>query len=258
MRDILTVAGCTLRRYSKKPLALVIFLFAPLLLFIFITGSSMESYISDVEGVPGGTCLTNSFISPAGGVKTADRECLVFMLMCLYYFAVVSCVSVTDDLKTGLSSRFKASPVGPAKNILGKAIGNVTLLFGYSAVLVLIGRFLFGIQFGSRPAVTAAALLLFCVIVNSLGILLSGLVRNIYVTCVFVFCLNFPMMFVVMYKIFAPIKMTPLFSFLNTVSLHNYAYNAIMNAGWSGLLPLLAIAVVIVPLSLLVGREVLK
>lgn len=66
------------------------------------------------------------------------------------------------------------------------------------------------------------------------------------------------MMYVVMYKILAPVKITPFFSCLSAVSLHDYAEKAMVGASPSGLVPLLIIAAVITPLSLIVGRWTLK
>jgi hypothetical protein len=258
MSDIITVASFTLRRYVRKPLAIVLFIFAPLLLFAFISGSTMNSFVSDVKSVPGGTSLVNSFIAPEGGLETADRECIVFMLMTLFYFAVLSCQSVTGDFKNGINTRFKACPAGALKNIIGKSAGSFVLLFGFSILNLILGKLIFGVNFGSNMIITIATLFLYCIITNSFGILLSAFIRNIYVCCVLDFFINFPMMFVVMYKIFSPIKITPMFSFLSAISIHNYAFNAIVTTEWSALLPLLAIAAVITPLSLLVGRRVLR
>lgn len=258
MRDIMNVAFYTLHRYIKKPLAIAIFLVAPVLMFIFLSGSSVQYFTPDVKAIPGATCLKNSFVSPADGIKTTDKECIVFMLMYLFYFAVLSCHSVTADLKNGLNTRFKASPVSPFKNILGKSIGNLVLMFGFAVVCVLIGRFVFGVNFGTNYSITLFTLFVFCIITNSLGILLSGFIRNIYVCGILDFALNFPMMFIVMEKIFSPLKVTSFFQIMDTLSLHSYAFNAIVKASAQAVLPLLAIAAVITPLSLLVGRRVLK
>lgn len=258
MEDILTIASYTLRRYARKPLVVVLFLGAPLLLFAFLSGSTTPSYITAVKSAPGVSCLKNSFIAPVGGMKTTDRECIAFMLMLLFYFAVASCSSVTNDFENGLNARFKSTPAGCLNNIIGKALGNLALMFGFSVVLIILGKFLFSVSFGANDAVTVAALFLFCVITNSFGILLSGFIRNIYVCCVLDFCVNFPMMYVVMYKILAPVKITPFFSCLSAFSLHNYAENAMVGASPSGLVPLLVIAAVITPMSLIVGRWALK
>lgn len=258
MNDIITVAGYTLRRYIKNPFAIVLFLVAPILIFAFISGSTIQNFIPNIKSFPGGSCLQNNFVSPPEGMKTTDKECIVFMLMYLFYFAVLSCHSVTTDLKNGLNARFKASPVGPYKNILGKSIGNLILILGFTAVTVIAGQFVFGINFGSNFAATFCALFLFCLITNSFGILLSLFIRNVYVCGILIFAIDFPMMFIVMHKIFSPMNLTPLFKFMDIISLHSHAIDIIVTAGAEGLLPLLIIAAVITPLSLVAGRWVLK
>ncbi|HEX2937583.1 MAG TPA: ABC transporter permease [Ruminiclostridium sp.] len=257
MKDILIIAGCTLRRYIKNPIALVLFLGAPILVFAFLTGSGIENYFPDVKGFPG-TCLQNSYVAPLGGLRTVDKECIIFMLMLIFYFAVLSFHAVTSDLKNGLSDRIKAAPTGPMKIVAGKFIGSFILILSFLTVILLTGKFLFQINFGSNFLVTCTALFLFCLITNSLGFIFAGFVRNIYVCFVLDFCIDFPMMFSVMTKSLSPSKMPPLFTFLLKISLHNYVLDAVLNAGIPYLTPILLVAAVTVPLSFIAGRWVLR
>ncbi len=99
---------------------------------------------------------------------------MTVMMMTLIYGAVF----LTIEKQSGMLRRQTLAPLGRGRVILAKLLGRLMLAALQIALLVAVGRFLFGVSWGGSPAGLALLLASYASAVAGLSTLLGAIVRN--------------------------------------------------------------------------------
>jgi len=95
-------------------------------------------------------------------------------MMTLIYGAVF----LTLERRSGMLRRQATAPLSRRQVFLGKLLGRLLIALAQIVVLVVAGRFLFGVSWGSSPSGLALLLLAYAAAVGSLSTLLGATLRT--------------------------------------------------------------------------------
>lgn len=266
MNSIMTTAYYTVLKYIRKPLACAAFILAPIIITFTLTGSVDYKYTEGKNIIQSQSNIENIIINPKQEILSVnDKVSLASMLIFLFYGSILSSHSIIYDLKNGVNQRLKSSPLSTMENILGKTIGNISVMAIFAAVLLMIAKYAFNVNLNGNIFIIIAAFMLFLIIVNGFGIIVTAFARNIYLCALASFALNFFMTFPVFVGTFSPAKISGILGFINKLSMHNYVVKAIMGNVMqdrlmvrNSLIVLLIASIVVGGLSLIAGRKVLE
>lgn len=87
--------------------------------------------------------------------------------------AMMTSISITREKETGTMEVLMVSPLKPVQIILGKVLPYLLLSFTIANVVLLLGRFVFGVPIEGNLLLLEAMILLFIITALSLGILIS-------------------------------------------------------------------------------------
>lgn len=269
MKNIATITYYTILKYVRNPIALIVFILAPILITFTLTGSSDYKFtqnINKAQTIQINENLKNNIINPEQGVlNTSDKVCTAVIMLFLFYVAVLSSHSILYDLKNGINQRLNASPVTTMEKLLGKSLGNISLMAIYAIILIIITKYAFGIKWSGNIFIIFTSLLLIIIMGNSFGIIITGLSKNIYICALCAFIINYLSVYTVFIYSYSPLKLTGVVAFVNKYSFHNYTLKAIMGTAAnnarlisSSLLILLGMSLAFTAASLVIGKKVLE
>jgi ABC-type multidrug transport system permease subunit len=123
----------------------------------------------DVSTAGMGRPVPRGFAQSVPGMLT-----MTVLMMTVIYGGVF----LTTEKRSGMLTRQVALPVTRQQIVLGKLSGRFLLAALQIAMLVLAGRFLFGISFGSSPAALMLLLASYALAVAGLAVLLGAVLRT--------------------------------------------------------------------------------
>lgn len=265
MKNIITIASYSFLRYLKNPLSICIFILAPVIMYAYVMGSSTSSnsYVAPVIEQNADSVNNNIIIQDKNIVQKNDKLCVIYTVLFLFYFAILSAHSISSDSNNGLLKRTISASATITQTLLGKLLGNIILMYIFVVVLIGISKFIFEFSWGTNMVLTAFALFIFTIIVNNFGLIISAISKNLYLCTIIVAGINFAMSFTVFYGIYAPIKLPHAITTLQKYSLHNYMIKAIVEEGnidcyFRQIIVLIIVAVVTGILGLIFGRRAFR
>lgn len=161
--------------------------------------------------------------------STKDMASVACLLIFIFYGALLGSDSVISELKKKTFIRLKCAPVTPFGNFAGKLLGNVAFMFVCTVIDCLAASLIFHLNLNGNILPMLAALAIFLVIVNSLGILLAGITKNIYLCGLLTFALNYFFVYPVTANAFAPGTNT-IYDISRFISPQYYTYHAVMGS----------------------------
>ena len=112
---------------------------------------------------------------PSGAAQSVPGiMTFVVLMMTLIYGAVF----LTLERRSGMLRRQATAPLSRRQVFLGKLLGRLLIALAQIVVLVVAGRFLFGVSWGSSPSGLALLLLAYAAAVGSLSTLLGATLRT--------------------------------------------------------------------------------
>lgn len=102
---------------------------------------------------------------------------LVLMMIC----AILTSITITREKETGTLEQILTTPILPAQLIAGKVLPYIVLAAFDAALILAIGRFVFGVPMAGSWIALSAYCLLFIVIALSVGLLISALAGSLRV-----------------------------------------------------------------------------
>jgi ABC-2 type transport system permease protein len=99
---------------------------------------------------------------------------VLMMMIC----ALLTSVTIAREKETGTLEEILVAPVRPFELIIGKVTPYVVLASMDALLILLVGRFWFGIPFRGSPLLVAGFSLIYLLSALSLGVLISTLARN--------------------------------------------------------------------------------
>lgn|GEM_PF-3016107 len=185
MESILATARYTIIKFIRNPLAVIAFIAAPLLITYMLTGSidnNLSTNLTKAQVEQSKANLENNIINPnETAVSTNDKAAMASIILFIFYGAVLSANFIIHDLKNGINDRLKSMPTTTIKILLGKSIGNMGAMGIFAFILILITTYFFNINWGENKLILFTAMVLFLIIENSFGIIITGLSKNIYI-----------------------------------------------------------------------------
>lgn len=269
--NIFTIAYYTAIKYFRNAVTLIVFILVPIFMVLTLTGSDEVKYYNNISNK---TAAVSS-VSNTKNIKYKNnldvtvvthgneeisknsKISIVVILLLLFYGSLLNSYSMINDFNGNTYLRLKISPASMFENIIGKSLGNFSVLAICTAVLVIITNLFFKVQWGNNILVTVMSLILYLVIVCSVGIILPMLSKNIFICALMCFAVNFTMVFPIFVEIFSPVKNNILQN-ISTFSFHNYAVKAIINGTANSIILLTVITAAMFCISLLSGRRLLK
>lgn len=196
--------------------------------------------------------------------STKDMASISCLLIFFFYGALLGSNSIINELNKNTCIRLRCAPLKYIEDFTGKLLGNASVMFVCTIISAIAADFIFKVNLNGNILILILVTILFLIIVNSLGILLAGLTKNIYLCGLFTFALNYFMVYPITAKAFTPGKGTA-FDIARFVSPHYYTYQAVMGsiypntADVQGSIAILALmALLLCSASWLVGRRVRK
>ena len=268
---ILSIAYFTAIKYIRNPLALLAFIAAPIVIIFVLTGSTEFGVLDlsqdnmSLAQAQNESNLKVTIIEANGALRVKDKVSMASMFIFLFYGSLLTSYSIISDLKKNTHLRFKASPIRFIENFIGKSLGHILIMAISTLVIFIITKFVLEVNWNGNIFIILLTFLLFLTIVNSFGIIITGFTRNIYISALATFAVNFTMIFGSMSEAFTPIDKSSVIHYFMKFSIQNYAlktlYGSIMKDTvlmQNSLLVLALIAVGMIILSYAIGRRVLK
>ena len=255
--EILTIAYYTAIKYLRNPLVMIAYIFSPVVMAFFLTGTVENKFIDTVKA----TSIGNSNLQVTMIQSNLNNKiAIVCLILFLFYGCILCSYTVISDFKNNTNLRFKCSPVNFMANIIGKSLGNIGVLSICTLMSVLIIKYGFNVNFGSNIPLLILVLLIYLFIINGLGIIFANFCKNIYICALLSFAFNFTMVFPVMVDTYSPIN-SKIIENISKFSIHNYVVKAIYGiinmdaySTRSAIIILSAITFVICCLALIAGR----
>lgn len=271
--NVLSIAYYTSIKYFRNVVTIIAFILVPLFMVLILTGSTEMKYFDNnkaitvtssvekskaVQGIKNTSNLAVTIVTPTAEVMGKNNKVsIAVVILFLFYASLLTSYSIINDFKSNTHLRLKTSPTAFFENILGKSLGNIMVTATCAIILVFATKFAFNVSWGKNIFVTMIALLLFLIIINSFGILITTLSKNIFICALICFAFNFTMIFPVFVETYAPVKSDAL-QVISKFSLHRYAIEAIINGTSNSIIMLALITAFMFCLSLLAGRRLLK
>jgi ABC-2 type transport system permease protein len=112
--------------------------------------------------------------APSGFQGSVPGSLVMFVLMSM----VFSGVGLTIERVSGVLKRLGMSPASKEEVVLGKLFGRMGVAVIQIAVLLLVGKFLFGVSLGDSPFALLLLMLTFAFCTGGFSILFGSLFRN--------------------------------------------------------------------------------
>ncbi|HTX87737.1 MAG TPA: ABC transporter permease [Bacteroidales bacterium] len=102
----------------------------------------------------------------------------IMAMLLMLISALMTSLSITREKELGTMELLLVSPLRPTQIIIGKVIPYVLLAFTDACIILLMGKFVFGVPVQGSIALLLAESLLFITMALSLGILISSLTNS--------------------------------------------------------------------------------
>ena len=112
---------------------------------------------------------------PHGFNQVVPANIVQFSLLMVFIYAGTS---IVEEKRYGLLRRIRICPVSRLELFLGKLLN--VLLLGAVQIIVLmcVGRFIFGVYYGSAPIAMALLILAYCLAIGSMGLCLGFFINQ--------------------------------------------------------------------------------
>ncbi|NIK77085.1 ABC-2 type transport system permease protein [Paenibacillus castaneae] len=190
-----------------------------------------------------------------------DYYSVTMLFQCLFFGTILAVLSVIRDSLNRTSERSATAPITNWEYVMGKMIGNVTVLFIFALFIVLFTKFVYGANWNGSWWVILASILLYIVIAIGFGLCIAYLTRNTGVSSIFVM---FGAIFFSLSSGGFAREVGPTLEKISLFSPNHYAQEAIFDAVYRGssfatssyeIIILVIMAALMIALSLLVGRR---
>ena len=114
-------------------------------------------------------------IIPSGFNQQVPANIVMFTLLVVFLYAGQM---VLDEKRSGVFRRVMSAPVHHLEFFSGKLLGGTLIGIVQIAVLVLIGRLIFGVYYGPSPLALILLAILFAACVSSIGLTLGMVMRS--------------------------------------------------------------------------------
>ncbi|UCF77841.1 MAG: ABC transporter permease [Candidatus Eiseniibacteriota bacterium] len=111
---------------------------------------------------------------PSGFRGSVPGSLVMFVLMSMVFGGI----GITQERVSGILKRLGMTPASRIDVLLGKLLGRMGVAFIQIAVLLLAGRFLFGVSLGSSPFALVALMVVFTFCTGGFSILFGSLFRT--------------------------------------------------------------------------------
>lgn len=125
-------------------------------------------------------------IAPSG----LDKWTYLNMLIYLFYGAIISGFSITNEIKKKTIVRINCTPTFPLTNILGKISGHVVTLFGCTLLIILATDKFFGSNWNGNIHYIILSFLLYCIVSVCFGVITGLIFRKSGITILIIMCVN--------------------------------------------------------------------
>lgn len=235
----------------------------------FVNSTNGMSAVVKLGGMPAAFSTSDSMtvkkVQATGNApSTKDMASISCLLIFIFYGALLGSNSIITELNKNTFIRLRCAPVKYVEDFTGKLLGNSSVMFICTVISALAANFIFKVNLNGNILTLLLSSILFLIIINSLGILLAGLTKNIYLCGLFTFALNYFMVYPITANAFTPGEGTA-FDIARFISPHYYTYQAVMGtiyqntADVQGSIAILALmALLLCSASWLVGRRLIK
>lgn len=196
--------------------------------------------------------------------KVIDDVAIANLLTFIFYGSLLTAYTFMNDSKKKTALRHNAAPLRYIQNYLGKSIGCIFVMLSICFFTILISKYLLHVNWNGNYGMIFIAFLLFLIIANCIGIILSSIFKNIYMSLIGAFAINFPLVYPVMQNAYAPGTTTG-FDIVSVISPHNYTFRLIssnisgnLNTSGNSLIILVFMAVILLGISWIAGRRICK
>jgi ABC-2 type transport system permease protein len=114
-------------------------------------------------------------IIPSGFNQQVPANIVMFAMLIVFIYAGSA---LLEERNAGLLRRIKIAPVGFLRLYLGKLLGATMIGLVQILILLVAGRLIFGVYYGSSPGALSLLVILFAVAVGSLGLCLGFLIKD--------------------------------------------------------------------------------
>lgn len=235
----------------------------------FVNSINSTSAVVKIGGMPAALSTSENMtvekVEVTGkAASTKDMASIACLLIFIFYGALLGSNSIINERNKNTFIRLRCAPITYVEDFTGKLLGNASVMFICTVFIALAANFVFKVNLSGNILILLLVLILFLIIINSLGILLAGITKNIYLCGLFTFAINYLMVYPITANAFAP-GVGTIFDITRTISPHYYTYQAVMGsiyhhaADVQGSIAILALmAVLLCSASWLVGRRLKK
>jgi ABC-2 type transport system permease protein len=110
----------------------------------------------------------------SGANQSSPGVVVIYSLL----FAVIITNVLIWERRIGVLRRILITPCGKAKIIIGKLLGAYVIGIAQISILILAGRFIFGVAWGASPAALTLMVLAFVLVTTSMGLALATVVKT--------------------------------------------------------------------------------
>ncbi len=114
-------------------------------------------------------------IIPSGFDHQIPANIVMFTMVVVFLYAGHSLI---DEKRYGLLRRIKIAPVSFEQLFLGKLLGITLVGLIQVGILLLLGRFLFSVQYGKAPAALLLLVIVFSVAIAALALCIGMIIKN--------------------------------------------------------------------------------
>jgi ABC-2 type transport system permease protein len=100
------------------------------------------------------------------------------LVMFSVFSLITSAMVLAVERRSGTLQRMLTAPIGRAEIIAGHVLAMFLLVFGQELLLVLLGQFAFGVNYGAAPLATLLMMAVLALWAASLGLLIGASVRR--------------------------------------------------------------------------------
>jgi ABC-2 type transport system permease protein len=114
-------------------------------------------------------------VIPFGFNQQVPANLVMFCMMSLFIF---SGATLVEERSNGMLRRIKTAPLHFHQIFIGRICGVTAVGLLQIGIILLLGRFLFGVNYGSYPLALTAVILVYCVTISAMGVTLGLMIKS--------------------------------------------------------------------------------
>jgi ABC-2 type transport system permease protein len=114
-------------------------------------------------------------IIPSGFHHTVPANIIQFSLIMLFIYGGAT---ILEEKQNGLLRRIRIGPVDFLQLFLGKLLNVLWIGFVQIALLMIVGRFVFGVYYGSSPVSLVLLVIVYCLAIGSMGLCMGFVIKG--------------------------------------------------------------------------------